>query len=120
MEPVKKEGGGLAHDFARFSGEKWVETYTKERITEKTGVNEMLVYEERRKYFKDDLSKHACYASWISVAVLILGRYLILIIKHYIIPFIKCFDCFIYPFRKIFRKSFSEVFIFQISNSISC
>lgn len=63
LEPVKKEGGGLAHDFARFSGEKWVETYTKERITEKTGVNEMLVYEERRKYFKDDLSKHACYAS---------------------------------------------------------
>ena len=86
LELVKKEGGGLAHDFARFSGEKWVETYTKERITEKTGVNEMLVYEERRKYFKDDLSKHACYASWISVAVLILGRYLILI---YTIPFIK-------------------------------
>lgn len=84
MEPVKKEGGGLAHDFARFSGEKWVETYTKERITEKTGVNEMLVYEERRKYFKDDLSKHAYYASWISVVVLILGRYIILIIKHYV------------------------------------
>ena len=80
----KKKGGGLAHDLARFSGEKWVETYTKERITEKTGVNEMLVYEERRKYFKDDLSKHAYYASWISVVVLILGRYLILIIKHYV------------------------------------
>ena len=48
-----------------------------------------IVYEERRKYFKDDLSKHAYYASWISVVVLILGRYLILIIKHYIIPFIK-------------------------------
>lgn len=44
----------------------------------------MLVYEERRKYFKDDLSKHAYYASWISVVVLILGRYLILIIKHYV------------------------------------
>lgn len=52
-------------------------------------VDEDYVYEQRRSYFRKDLSKNAYHVSWMSVVVLILGRYLILIIKHYIIPFIK-------------------------------
>ena len=63
--------------------------YKKREYIEKIGVYEDFVYFSRREQFKQELLEHAQYASWISVVVLILGRYLILMVKHYMIPFIK-------------------------------